>query len=267
MLYDLVIYRNDCSTDYINIKGFLNDSSLQGIVDFTNTFTNRNELLEYLFNIGVITYEYIDGVFKIHSRRGKASEPKLIPYGLSYEIEKKFFSLDYLANYYVEHIDDEDFITSFLQKYYNYLRHNPRVNSELYQISFCRTYYKQFGYYYDEHHEGNISRKDAMRNFVYKYAQRTSKGQNVINILTLRDLAMFAINYNRDKTQNNPEVSMDNKENSHSIKDEIRHYKQLLSELSPFDEAYEIYQNKIEELEQEIGLELVRRKENETTEY
>ena len=263
MLYDLVVYKNELDDEYIDIKGFENDSTLQGIINFTTSFENHNALMKTLCEEGYIPLTYINGVFRIHWRRGIKSEAKLMPYGLAYNTESKFFSIPFLINYFVQNMNSIEFMDAFIAKYYNYLKSNPIIIQELNYINFCHVYYKQFGKHYNEEHIESTTRERAMRSFVEKYTHKiNSKKQIIENPRAIRDLAMFAINYERNKNNYNPEdatITIDDlKSDTPEIKNELRHYRILISTLSTDDEQYSFYESKIKELEDKLEMKLVR---------
>lgn len=262
MIYDLVVYKNEITSEYLDIKGFKNDSTLQGIIDFTSTFKNHYELMKTLCEEGFLPLSYINGNFKIHSRRSKDSEPRLLPYGISYANESKFFSLSFITDYFVRNMDSEEFIDSFIQKYCKYLKNNNSINSELSYLSFCRQYYKQYNKFYDEQHSDSIPRQTVMRKFIEKHTHRKNKNEIVLNETAIRELAMFAINHERNKNNHNPDeitITIDDlKSDANELKNELKHYRTLLKSLNPNDEEYAFYESKVQELEQELQEKIAR---------
>ncbi|MBE6157001.1 MAG: hypothetical protein E7161_04600 [Firmicutes bacterium] len=270
MQYDLVFYFDENGHEYIPIKGFSNDSSLKGIIEFCSLFDNYNDLVSFLYSTGYISDLSQNGVFKIHSRVSAESKPKVFARGITYASEKHFFELSFLEDYYIRNMHNPDFMQPLLDTNFNFILGRLRTGQEhLYYIRHILGLGSQYSFY-TEHDSPNLD--VSMRNFIRCFsARKNNHGQSVINYSNLMIIARLAINYERQKNGYNPnEPSIDfsaqiNKDNE-TIKNEIAHYKDLLREIDPTSEEYTYYLNKIKQLEAQLNLGLSRRKEDEVTE-
>ncbi len=248
MKYSLVIYNE---TNIEEIKGFskitpfngFNENSLEDIVKFTNSFTNELELWEFLIYSGLINPQ-VNNADKLGIAfiRGKETIPTILPYGLSFKDHKKYFNVDFLKSYFSNRLTNINFMECFLNKYYHRLKNVKPFSGYLHYL--CNAYE-----YYLFNKEIPIEAKSEMENFIKAYTLKKDKNGNYqINFTRVRELAMFATEYERMfKNKDNYEDVITNEDET--IKHEIEHYKLLLALEALDEETRLLYQSKINELE------------------
>ena len=213
----------------------INENKLNDIVQFTNTFKNYQELLEFLYYNGLIPD--MNGKINIGYKSKKDSSLKILPFGLSFKGDAKFFDFNYLSNYYINHMTDEKFMNNFLNRYYNYLKNTPNVGTFITNI-------KNNYEIYLEKHIQPLGCHIEMRYFLNNYTYKKYKNSYKRDFTKLRDLAMFAINYSRQK-----EIIRQDDLNDREIILQIKHLKELLQQENLDEEVIETYENKINYLE------------------
>lgn len=246
MRYSLVKYNRQNVED---ITGFakicdipnLNEESLADIVKFTNTFKDESELWDFLTYSGLIGPQITrDNSLGIAYYAGKNSTPSILPYGLSFREDKKFFNVEFLKSYFTNRVRNVDFMDYFLSKYYDRLK-----NANLFSYT-MQCLNNAFNHYI-LHHELPQSTIEKMLNFIEDYTYKKDKnGNKVINFTRVRELAMFAISYERLFIRKREPII---KDNSKDINMEISHYETLLNEDNLSLEERTIYENKIKELQ------------------
>ncbi len=243
MRYCLVILKNNHIYEIHNYSQFwhsnnLNEKNLKDIVNFTHEFVSEEELLNYLIYLNLIPKSYQNGTLGICYYKNKTAQPKLLPYGLSYSLDKEFYNPQTLLYYYIFHLTNEEFMTEFLEKYYLYLKNVPIFQNSL---DFLYYNYQNFKSNYLLRNEGAIE----MEYFIANYSRKKSNPLEQ-DFTRLRDLAMFAINFQRNFKQNK---EITRKEDSSLLQLELQHYETLLNNPDRSWEEYQIYQKKIAELQ------------------
>ena len=246
MRYSLVKYNRQKVED---ITGFakrcdipnLNENSLEDIVKFTNTFKDESELWDFLTYSGLIGPQLTqDNSLGIAYYAGKNSDPTILPYGLSFKEDKKFFNVEFLKSYFTNRVRNVDFMDYFLNKYYNRLKN---VNLFAYRLQYLNDAFSHYMHYHDLPRDT----MDEMRGFIKDYTLRKDKtGNYTINFTRVRELAMFAINYERLYIRKSKPII---KDDSKDLDMEISHYETLLMEDNLRLEERTIYENKIKELQ------------------
>jgi len=271
MQYDLVFYPDQNAKEYILIKGFGNDSKLQGIINFCCNFENYDEIVHFLYQTGYITEPIENGVFKIHSRTSKDSKPKIFAKGIFYSNEKKFFDISFLQNFYAENVKNKEFMLPIINTHFNYIiNRSTNAREHLYYIRHTLISLENYAHFIDE--QNNCDLESHTRNFVTKFSTRNNaNGTRTTHYPNLMLLARIAINFSRKIKNQNPDVASDDfyhksETDIQNRKNLISHYKQLLSQLNPDDEEYSYYLSLINELESDLPIVLSRRIPNEATE-
>ena len=247
--YRLSLYHDDDVYEDIkglnNIPGFeeINDKSLKDIVKFTNKFNSERDLKETLLYTGIISKDSLASDFAINFYRGKNHQAQMLPYGISYKKDKKFFDFDYLLSFYLAKQKNSQFMSIFLSKFYQKLK-DISIFSDLYYIKDCDDYYDTYGILLPE-------AADAMTGFLNNYCYRRDKdGIRVIDFSRIRELAMLAINFenNRKKEERETIVTM-----IEDLKTELFHYKSLLQNSALTYEQTQVYENEVLKLERKIS--------------
>lgn len=265
MRYSLVVYLNqECFEvkGYSKLPGFehIKEDKLKGIVEFTNNFEHEQELISYLIEEGIIPQKYFHGNLEINYFKGKNTPPKTLQYGVSFQEDKKFFDTMFLKHYYRHMLTNITFMNAFINKYYQYLR-DIRVFSEV--IGYINYSYEQYKNY--EHLPEYAS--EYMSKFIDIYCSKKGKdGFYKADFTRIRDLAMFAINYERD----NIRIPIERPTNTvHEIEMLLHHYEELSRNDTLTQEEQEAYDNAIHKLEKELDYTIqmtrTRRKKDEIT--
>lgn len=253
MRYSLIVYKDNNTyeiKDYSKYIGFkeIKENTLEGIINFTNIFTSKEDLTDFLIEFSLIPKEYINGTFHIGYRNKKSNTIKLLQYGISFNEDIKFFEPDFLINYFIQNITTLEFMELFFKKYYDYLKNVSAFAEELNFINYAYNIYLNENQIFLEYQK-------AMRKFVSKYLKtKDSKGNYKYSISKIRDLAMFTINYERTfvRSKNN-ELNDDNKTLEY-LKNQLSHYENLVNDEGITIEEYEAYIYEIEKLKAEITL-------------
>ena len=279
MRYSLVIYKSENDmleiTNYVNISHYeiLDETSLSDIIKFTNEWENEESLIEGLLIGGIIPKEYYNGTLGIASCRGKNGKLQLLNYGISYQEDIRFFSIAYLQNYFSKRIKDTKFMEAFLEKYYIYLSKTPLYAPLLGALR--EIYYKNTHNYHIDNEELNEAYESMMKFVTYSCTKKdNSTGKYKSSILGIRNLAMFAINYERKYIRKPDKNRFKSKNYLENIELQLKHYISLVENENTSYEAYVAYSKEIENLEFELelisnaGISRTRSNEEyETTEY
>ena len=265
MKYSLVVYlKNDCYeiTGYSKIPGFehINEEKLKDIVEFTNEFEHEQELICYLIDEGLLPKKFFKGTLGIQYQKGKNTSPKMLQYGISFKEDKKFYDTIFLKYYYKEKLTNPDFMKLFIEKYYTYLREIPIFREEMGHIRYGYEFYLRNKYLPD-------GCERDMATFVEIYCRKKSKdGYYKADFTRIRDLAMFAINYERTYERELIERPNNTVEELEMM---IDHYNLLIRNDALSEEEMDAYTDAINKLEQELEytkmVTLNRSKKNETT--
>ena len=241
MKYSLVIHKdNDDTLELSNYGVLLNqenfdETSLRDIIKFTNDYADEEELTEVLLEMGLIPQEYMNGSYGIRYYRKKDGEPKLLQYGISFKRDKKFYDKEFLISYYSKHLVDIKFMEAFLERYYKYLKNTTIFESDLNDI---RRFYLSYV-------QKNILPYNAipcMERFVNYYTTNKDKDGNYKESPSrLRDLAMFAINFERCYNRLPEKNKFKNPDYIKNLEMELEHYKILLEDEGLTQEEYEAY--------------------------
>lgn len=229
---------------YSNITGFkhINEEKLKSIVEFTNSFKHEQELVSYLIDEQLIPKKYFKGNIIINYYKSKNSEAKTLQYGVSFLEDKKYFDTIFLKHYYSSQLTNPLFMKLFLKKYYKYLKDISIFNESIDYINYCYEYYKKnqiMPNYAD----------DAVYKFIDIYCSKKSKdGFYKADFTRIRDLAMFAINYERDNVR--PPVERP-KHTTEEIELSLTHYYELLNNALSIEEI-NVYESAIYDLEKEL---------------
>ncbi len=239
MRYSLVYYNDD---NLIDITGYgnyfqkkYNEKSLADIVDFTNIFANEEDLKFFLIYIGCLP-KNCEGVFGIAFYKSQKDLPYILPYGISFNSDAKYFNFDDLTKYYIAHRTNRNFMESFF-KTFDYLENVPQFAYFLKELKNNYNCFLDNGRYDPSYHL-------IMKDFLYQYVNSKNKNGKNISFSKLRNLAMFVINYKR-------ECNLKNKLNDNrkdDIKKTIAHYKYLLTEENLPQEVIEAYESVIKNM-------------------
>lgn len=230
---------------FSKIAGFehINEEKLKGIVEFTNNFEHEQELISYLIDEGLLPKIFFKGDAHINYYKGKNIPPKTLQYGISFMEDKKYFDTIFLKYYYCSKLKNPQFMKAFLNKYYTYLKNVGIFSDELSYIKYCYEYYMEY----------KILPKEAdtaMTNFITIYCSKKSKdGFYKADFTRIRDLAMFAINYEREN------IRIPIKRPKHNIEEIeliIGHFNELIQNDTLTKEEIIAYENAINNLEKEL---------------
>ncbi len=222
----------------------IDENKLSDIVKFTNTFKNYQELLDFLYYNGLIpSMNYKLNIAYINGKNGILH---ILPFGISFKNEAKYFDIKHLNNYLVNHMGDENFMNAFLDRYYSYLRNTPNVGT------FIKNIKRNYEYFLTSHLMPLDSRLD-MEDFLTNYTIKKSNNTTKREFAKLRDVAMFVIDYQRRKEKKN------NRGNNEELIRQIKHLKELLKDEYLSKEVSESYEAKISNLEDLINPERRRR--------
>lgn len=230
---------------YNKIAGFehLNEEKLKSIVEFTNSFEHEQELVSYLIDEEILPKKFFKGNIIINYYKNKNSEGKSLQYGVSFLEDKKYFDTIFLKHYYSSQLTNPLFMEPFLNKYYTYLKGVRIFNDHIDYIKYCYEYYRK----------NKIMPNDAynaMHKFVDIYCSKKSKeGFYKADFTRIRDLAMFAVNYER----NNVRTPVERPEYSEEeIEILLSHYYELSRNNTLSVEEAEAYASAIYNLESEL---------------
>lgn len=240
MRYSLAIVKEHLNYNiqgYTNFGGFqdLNEGSLEDITKFTNSFINEEDLKLFLYHTGLLDKNLLNGRISINLI--KKDTYKELDYGVSFKGHSKYFNFEYLTHYFCSHTRDKIFLGLFISRFYDYLKNVPHFTEPLNELNSA----------YIELCNGLLSEGayDAMYIFLVKYLFR--KGKNDIQFSRLRELAMFAINY--ENIQNPPVIQdLESTLSLEEINTQIKHYSRLLNSGDVTREQIEAYQSHIDEL-------------------
>lgn len=243
MRYCLVYYNESEMieiTGYANYKEdkIYNEKKLQDIVNFTNQFENETILESYLMYKTNFNPTFV-GTFGIASYKNN-SFFKILPYGISYSRDAKFFDFKRLSNFYITHLTDYNFMTAFLKKFYN-LQSLSQFNFTLLSIKNSFDHFVKTGLL-------PLGAQIIMNDFLIKYTIEKNEKGSRRNFVKLRDLTMFVVNYiNENKLREKP-ISA-NKNDINEINSLITHYENLLKEENLPKEVIEAYEAAIKNLQ------------------
>lgn len=248
MRYCLAIINNGTYYElngYSQIPGFehLDEKSIKDIVTFTNNFDNEINLINFFIETGIINKDDIKGQLGILFYKSKDSKPKVLPYNVSYKEEKKYFDTIFLQYYFSRNMNNPKFLELFLQKYYDYLKSIEIFNRELAIFKTNYDSYAEYGYLPE-------TGEDEMSNFIKIYCRKKGKdGYYKANFAKIRELAMFAINFERTYNRIKEEYCLNN---NTKLEELINHYETIINNGNITNEQQEIYIKEIEKLKTEL---------------
>jgi hypothetical protein len=264
MKYSLAMYKDGEHQYDIDICPKDTKDELRSIVDFTTSFENPEALKGYLEQQSLISPDDDISGLRICKYQSKNSKPALIPHGIAYKEDAKYFSYGYVLDYYKGHITDLNFMNTFLKTYYDRYKDILAFSDILYLKYFQRTL-ETYGHVTDE--ELNRAR-GAMGFFVKRFCFRETtienkaknKGTKTLyttknnkeykqSFLATIELAMLAIDYEREK---DPNLQINkNIEEIKKLRVQLEYYKDLLEKCAN-NEEYLAYLSQIDTIEQEI---------------
>lgn len=248
MRYGLVVVLGNESYEvknYSKIPGFehIKENKLKDIVEFTNNFEHEQELISYLIKEELLPKKYFKGNIMINYYKSKNTPPKVLQYGISFKEDKKFFDTIFLKHYFCNHLTNNAFMISFINKYYKYLKDVGIFSESINYIKYCYEYYKN--------HEILPPRaNEEMHRFIDIYCSKKSKdGFYKADFTRIRDLAMFAINFERD----NIRIPIERPTNTiEEIEMLLSHYYELMRNDTLTVEEMDAYENAVNNLEKEL---------------
>lgn len=230
-------------TGFNKVSGFehLNATSLQDIVEFTHNFENQIQLIYFLMENNLVPVNYFNGDFGIdYFKRKSDTNGKTLQYGISFQDDVKFYDTEFLQSYFANHLKEEEFAKSFIQKYYKQLRKVPLFQEDLENI---KLHYNKKNPYYERV-------KNSAYSFVYYYTMVKNDAEYKLNFTRLRDLAMFTINYER-----NLQLEIDLPEyNLNTLNNMINHYESFLRNKYLSEEERTAYERQVEKIKEQINL-------------
>lgn len=242
MVYRLVLF-NDKVVKNINfskVPGFesLANYGLQNIINFTNSFNDGYEILDTLYNFHIISKE--DTTMNLGIAAIDGEKQRILPYGISVNIESEYFYPINLKGYLWANITNINFMKAFINRYYDTLKDDKYVWESIRYLKYA------FDYYCNNHtlpEDTNNYISDFIEYFCY-YHSRNHRNYKFGNI---RDLAMFIINYER--TLNNKKLNQEEKE----ITSSIAMYQSYIDEGNITDEDMLAYEEEIIRLERRLN--------------
>ncbi len=227
---------------YSKVAGFsdLNENALTDIIRFTTSFKNHNELLNFLKDTNLLPENLQKGYLNIALFKNQR-DVVLLPYGIPYECDKKFYDINYLKFHFSTHFRNLNFMYHFISEFYNSLKDVPIYREDLRCIRNGVEEYKDDGIV-------NTEAVSAIERFVKIYCtKKKADGKYVINFLNMHKLVMFTSLY-----RNRPSELINTPSDLETVKMEINHYQELLDNGDLTLEQREIYTDKINELESEL---------------
>lgn len=206
--------------------------SLKDIILFTTSFSTINRLELFLKENNILPNDVNINNFEITYTKGDKTSTILNNIPLKKDIS--LFKFDNLLRVYKKEIQNKDFYYFFIKHYYNKLKNVSvfiPILKELYS-----------GYkYYEENYKLKEETYYFLEEFITKYATRNG----IINLTRMTELIIF-ITENKGVFETKDVV-----DEIKTKKEELNHYKELLNNVS--EDEHNIYENKIKELEQELG--------------
>lgn len=258
MRYSLVVYLKD---RYYEIKGYskipgfehLDEKKLKDIVSFTNEFNCEEQLISYLIETNLLPREFYHGTLGIYYYKGKDAIPNVLDYGISFSEDKKFFDTIFLQYYFSKKIINIEFMCAFINTFYQKLKDINIFSESLNYINDSFKSFKQYGMLLPQTDE-------YMEKFIKFYCTKLSKGNYPkANFRRIRDLAMFAINYERNFERNyernfERDIPDKPKRSKEEIKMLINHYQSIINNNMLNEEEFEAYNSTISNLEKELEI-------------
>lgn len=265
MKYCLVVNLNN---EYYEIQGFskipgfdhLDETKIKDIVSFTNEFETEQEMICYLIETGLLPNKFFKGNLGINYYKSKNAKPKILQHGVSFKEDRKFFDTTFLQYYFAGKLNDLNFMESFITRFYSYLKDVGVFSEDLRFINYsynCILNNNSVPSYADE----------AMINFVRIYCRKKGKdGYFKADFTRIRDLAMFAIQYERDFIR----VPIERPEHTvEELETLINHYQRLIDGGNLDEEQIAAYTTTLDKANKELEFTkqttLIRRKKNEVT--
>ena len=223
---------------YSKVPGFdnLNENALTDIIRFTTSFKNHTELINFLKDTELLPEKYQNGYLNIAIFKGK-NEISFLPYGIPFECDKKFYSINYLKFHLTMAFRNINFMEHFISEFYDSLKDVPIYREDLRRIRDGFEIFKK----------EKVVMNDAItsiENFVRIYCTRKNKeGKYEINFLNMHKLVMFTSLY-----RSRPIELVNTPSELETIKMQIQNYQDLVAS----GDEEELYIDKINELESEL---------------
>ncbi len=212
-------------------EGF-NEHYLRSFVEFAWKFQDEDCLKEYLYYKGLI--DSLNGHFSLGYYKG--GNVRILPYSLAYAKDKKYFDINKLLDYYNSHLTDKKFMDQFIDKFVTPLKNTPKLGLVLNSI------YKDYQRFLSTNLVSN-DMHSLMNSFILNYVNVRTKDGVKESFNRLRELAMFVIQFKNNNEVNN---TVNNEE---SIKLQIEHYRELLSDKNLEPDVREAYTEVLNNLE------------------
>ena len=212
-------------------EGF-NEHYLRSFVEFAWKFQDEDCLKEYLYYKGLI--DSLNGHFSLGYYKG--GNVRILPYSLAYAKDKKYFDINKLLDYYNSHLTDKKFMDQFIDKFVTPLKNTPKLGLALNSI------YKDYQRFLSTNLVSN-DMHSLMNSFILNYVNVRTKDGVKESFNRLRELAMFVIQFKNNNEVNN---TVNNEE---SIKLQIEHYRELLSDKNLEPDVREAYTEVLNNLE------------------
>ncbi len=224
-------------TGYTKIPGFddLNENALSDIIRFTTSFKNHTELLNFLKDTDLISENLQNGYLSIALFKGK--NISILPYGIPYECDKKFYDINNLKFYFSNQFSNLNFMYHFISEFYIPLKNVPIYRDDLRCIKDSIETYKN---------ERIVPTEavTAMESFVKIYCTKKNvNGKYVTNFLNVHKLVMFSSLY-----RSRPIELTNAPSELEAIKMQLDNYQELIRDGEP----EELYIDKINELQGEL---------------
>ncbi len=243
MRYSLVYYNDK---NVLEIKGYshysdskiFNENKLKDIDDFTKLFATQDDLENYLIYNGLLPRDFV-GEFGVALYGNTNELKKILPYGISFSRDAKFFNFDRLSNFYTSHLTDQEFMNEFF-KYFYFLQKLPQFEY----------FFKNLENYFHHFLDTGLlplETKTIMNNFLIQYTIEKKNNHSKRSYSKLRNLAMFVINYIKENNLRDKPLEI-NENDRENIKKTIDHYKYLLTEENLPEEVIEAYESVIKNM-------------------
>lgn len=242
MVYRLVLYNDKVvkSINFSKVPGFesLANYGLQNIINFTNSFNDGYEIIDTLYNFHIISKEDTTMNLGISAINGK--NQKILPYGISVNVESEYFYPINLKGYLCTHIKDINFMNAFINRYYSMLNDDRFIWESIRYIKYA------FDYYCNNHNLPEDT-YNYISDFIEYFCYYHSKNHRNYKFSNIRDLAMFIINYERNL--NNEALNQEEKE----VANNIAMYQSYIDEGNITDEDALAYEEEIIRLERRLN--------------
>ena len=274
MAYTLAIHKKGYET--FNIKNYseilldenYDETSLKNIVNFIHEYDSEEELVEYLWQCGILPINYKDGTIAIRKYTKKKPEDiKTLDYGVSYHGDEKYYSTSFLISYYSNIYDPVRMNTlKSLSDTFSYkfkaiieeLEQRNTKDTKIRKYENLRMILSNIYYLADMAEKGFISGEEELElrrkigEFFTKYCTHQKQNKYEESFPELRNVAMFTIDYERKHLRTPARNKFKDKEAIDKLSKTLKYYLNLLNDPNLSEEQRDAYNLYIDEIETKI---------------